>query len=142
MHDQSSQREAYDQLCFYTLSHPDPAFIHQYVVDAYAAQYADGKSTPIGVDFVLADLYLHLEKGYTGREVQLAHMRLATEKKELPVFKLPASRGDVTSKDVLRAAPGAERDQAIREWSASVWQAWSGSHERVVEWVTRELGIQ
>jgi hypothetical protein len=31
--------ELYNELAFYTLSHPDPAFLHQHVVDAYAAQY-------------------------------------------------------------------------------------------------------
>jgi len=33
--------ELYNELAHYTLSHPDPSFLHQHVVDAYAAQYAD-----------------------------------------------------------------------------------------------------
>jgi hypothetical protein len=34
-----NEKSAYDELCFYTLAHArqDPAFIHQHVVDAYAA---------------------------------------------------------------------------------------------------------
>lgn len=68
--------ELYNQLAFYTLAHPDPAFIHQLLVDAYGAQHADETTKPIAVLFSLIGLYLHLEKGYTGKQVQRAHMRL------------------------------------------------------------------
>jgi len=37
--------------------------------------------------------------------------------------------------DVLRAKPGIKRDRAIREWSASVWEAWSESHAKVADLV-------
>ena len=39
-----TEKEAYDELCAYTLSHDDPAFIHQYVVDAWCAQHADAQT--------------------------------------------------------------------------------------------------
>jgi hypothetical protein len=44
-----SEQETYNELSYYTLSHGDPSFIHQYIVDAYAAQYTDEKSKPIKV---------------------------------------------------------------------------------------------
>jgi hypothetical protein len=53
--------DAYHELCGYTLTHGDAAFIHQHVVDAFAAQHADAHSKPIGITFALAGLYLHLE---------------------------------------------------------------------------------
>lgn len=64
-----SDQEAFNELSYYTLSHGDPAFIHQYIVDAYAAQHADEKSKPITVAFALIGLYLHIEKHYSGKQV-------------------------------------------------------------------------
>ena len=37
MPDPTSEEELFHELSFYTLAHPDPAFIHQHIVDAYAA---------------------------------------------------------------------------------------------------------
>ena len=34
----------YDELAFYTLAHRSPYFIHQHIVDAFAAQYANDKN--------------------------------------------------------------------------------------------------
>lgn len=136
-----NDQEAYNELACYTLVHPDPAFIHQYIVDAYAAQHADDHSKPISIAFALAGLYLHLERGYSGRQVQKAHMLLAGKKRPWPRFTLPTDRGAMTVADVVRAAPGAERDEAIDRWSASVWAAWSEQHERVAAWVKAELPL-
>jgi hypothetical protein len=135
----ADDRAAYDELAAYTLSRGDPAFIHQHVVDAFAAQHAVEDSKPIGVAFALIGLYLHLERGQSGREVQQAHIRLAQRRRQWPVFDLPATRGDLTIRDVLGVAPGPDRDRAIDEWCASVWEAWSGSHERVVA-LLHEMG--
>ena len=134
-----SDQDAYYELACYTLGHADPAFIHQYIVDAYAAQHADERSKPIAVAFALAGLYLHLERQYSGRAVQQAHMQLAKQKNPWPRFTLPTFRGAMTAADVMRAAPGAARDEAIDRWSASVWAAWSDSHEQVAGWVKGEL---
>jgi len=92
---------------FYTLSHPDKSyFIHQHVVDAYSAQTADENTKPIGLVFALVGLYLYLEKNYTGRQVQQAHMKLANNKKPWPKIELPKDRGAITVTDVLNAQPG------------------------------------
>ncbi len=66
-------QEQYYELSFYTLAHPDKDFIHQHIVDAYAAQTASEKTKPITIYFSLAGLYLFIEKDYTGRQVQKAH---------------------------------------------------------------------
>jgi hypothetical protein len=137
-----SEQEAYNELSYYTLSHGDPSFIHQYIVDAYAAQHADEKSKPIKVAFALIGLYLHIEKHFSGKDVQKAHMRLAKKKKQWPVFDLPAHRGKIGVSDVLHAKPGPERDRAIKEWSASVWEAWSESHAKVADLVQYSLYSQ
>jgi hypothetical protein len=132
--------EAYNELCGYTLSLRDPTFIHQHVVDAFAAQHADEQTKPIGITFALVGLYLHLEKQFSGKEVQRAHMTLAKRKHLWPEFDLPHDRGSMTAVDVLAAPPGAERDRAIDAWCTSVWQAFHHNRDRVAV-LLRERGI-
>jgi hypothetical protein len=132
-------QEKFNELTYYTLAHPDPAFIHQHIVDAFIAQTADKNSKPIGVAFALIGLYLYLEENYTGKLVQLAHMALARRKREWPKFDLPQSRGGITVADVLKEPAGPARDAKIREWCASVWQAYSESHQKVLDLVSRHL---
>ena len=133
MPDSAAEQDAYYELSAYTLTHGDPAFIHQHVVDAYAAQHASPESKPITVAFALIGLFLYLERGYSGRQVQLAHMRLARKRKQWPTFPLPEARGALTALDVLQAPPRAARDQAIRSWCVSVWESWRGSHAQVAQ---------
>ena len=76
-----TDQELFDELTFYTLAHGDPAFIHQNVVDAFAAQHADESSKPIYVVFALVGLYLCVEKGFTGKQAQKAHMQLAKRRR-------------------------------------------------------------
>lgn len=128
----SAESEAYDEVCAYTLTHGDPSFIHQHVVDAFAAQNATEGSKPIGVTFALVGLYLHVEKGLTGREVQRVHMQLARRKREWPRFALPKDRGAYTALDVVKVAEGADRDRAIDHWCATVWTAFAGHREQIV----------
>src|SRR2546423_10926393 len=126
------QKKFYE-LSYYTLAHPDPAFTHQHIVDAFTAQTADQDSKPIAVAFALIGLCLYLEKNYTGKQVQLAHMALARRKREWPKFDLPQAKGDITVVDVLSEPAGPTRDAKIRDWCASVWQAYSESHQKVLE---------
>ena len=69
--------DLYHELSYYTLAHRDPSFIHQHIVDAYTAQHANETTKPIAVVFALIGLYLHIEKNFTGRQVQRFHMKLA-----------------------------------------------------------------
>jgi len=128
----ASAREAYEELSAYTLTHGDPAFVHQHVVDAFAAQSADGTTRPITLTFALVGLYLHVEKGRTGRRVQLVHMQLAQRKRDWPTWPLPLDRGAMNAADVMRSAAGVERDKAIDAWCGSVWQAFSQHRDAVV----------
>jgi len=134
------EEAAYHEVSAYTLTHGDHAFIHQHVVDAWAAQHADGESKPIAVCFALVGLYLHVERGFTGREVQRAHMTLAKQREAWPVGSLPASRGTVTAIDVLAAPAGPARDQKIHDWARSVWAAYDDSRAPVLE-LLRRRGI-
>ncbi len=119
-----------DELSFYTLALRDPFFIHQVVVDAYAAQHPL-HAKPMTVAFALIGLCLLLQKNFTGREVRLAHMRYAHRRKHWPAFHPPEHRGEIRVSDVLSAPPGEERNAAIKRWAASVWDAWKESHAEV-----------
>jgi hypothetical protein len=108
------------------------------LVDAFAAQTADDHTKPIRITFALIGLYLHVEKHFAGREVQRAHMFLARKRRVWPWFKLPRDRGSMTVADVIAVPAGSERDKAIHDWCASVWEAFHSSRESVVE-LTRKL---
>jgi Family of unknown function (DUF5946) len=135
-----SERERYHELTAYTLSHPDPSFIHQYAVDAFAAQTADNNTKPITLAFALVGLYLAAERQYSGRQVQRVHTLLARRRKRWPSFDIPAHRGAMTVRDVMDTPPGPERDEMIRTWADSVWQAYSAQRDRVVDLLKTELG--
>ena len=136
-----TERERYDELCAYTLTHGDPAFIHQHVVDAFAAQNATESSKPIGVFFALVGLYLHTEKGISGRDVQRIHMRLAQRKRQWPAIALPRERGATTAGDVMAAPAGPERDRAIDAWAAAVWNAFRDT-KPLIDDVLQQHGIR
>ena len=131
------------QLTAWTLSLRDADFVHQHVVDAWAAQHADEASKPISVAFALIGLYLHLEKDLSGRQVQQAHMRLAQPRgrgagrKDWPRFQPPEQRGSVTAADVV-LAPEQRRKAAIDLWCRSVWDAWRDGQPQVREWAAAE----
>lgn len=135
MPDRASEEDVYNELCAYTLQHGDATFIHQHVVDAFAAQRATGLTKPIKVAFSLAGLYLHLEKGFSGRQVQRAHMQIARVKRTWPTFVLPDDRGSLTVFDVMAVPAGVRRDELIDAWSASVWRAFSASRSAVIEFL-------
>lgn len=131
---------AYHEVCAYTLTHGDAAFVHQLVVDAWAAQHANAASKPIGVFFAVLGLYLHVEHGFTGRAVQKAHMKLAQRPEPWPVGPLPTTRGAVTATDVLAAPPGDARDAAISRWAASVWATYAHQRE-TIDALLRRRGV-
>jgi hypothetical protein len=135
-------QDLFHELSFYTLSHPDqPYFIHQHSVDAFTAETANESTKPIAIVFALIGLYLYLEKGFTGRQVQLAHMKMAENKKAWPQLPLPAERGSITVADVLRSAAGEPRDSMIRKWCLSVWAAYQNWHSEIANLASTELGV-
>ena len=134
-----SDQELYDQLTFYTLELRDPEFIHQHVVDAYAAQHAGPESKPIGIVFGLIGLYLHVEKNFTGRQVQRAHMQLARRRSAWTAPHLPGQQAAaIRIADVVAAPPGPERNAMIHRWCEAVWLDWQHARPAIVE-LAREL---
>jgi hypothetical protein len=118
-----------------------PGFILQHVVDAHAAQTATPGTKPMGLVFALVGLYLHVERGFSGDQVQRVHVRLAKTRRQYPQLPLPASRGAITPLDVLSAPAGTERDAAIDRWCGSVWEAFRESRALIVSFL-RDCGIE
>jgi len=137
-----SEQQLFDELSFYTLAHGDPAFIHENSADAWRAQHVDETSKPMAVIFAVMGLYLYLEKNFTGRQVQLAHMRMARHRKEWPRLPLPTREARLTVADVVGAEPGPQRDAMIREWCAAVWEIWQESRGPIVALARTELGVE
>jgi hypothetical protein len=131
-------RAAYDEVYVYAMGRP--GFILQHVVDAFAVQTADDSSKPIAVVFGLVGLYLHLEKQFSGRQVQKAHMVLGRRKRAWPHASLPEDRGSRTVADVLAAPAGPDRDAAIENWCRSVWTAF-GANRQIIVGLLREYQI-
>jgi hypothetical protein len=129
----------FHELAFYTLSHKSEAFIHQHIVDAYAAQTADLHTKPITVVFALVGLFLHLEKGFTGKEVQLFHMKMVDNKRNWPNISLPDNRGAIQISNVLAVPPGPKRDEIIHSWCLSVWDAYIESKSVIIALVESYL---
>lgn len=124
-------RAPYDEVHDYAMGRP--GFILQYVADAAVVQTATVDTKPIAIVFGLVGLYLHIEKQFSGRQVQQAHMNLARTKREWPNLHLPDNRGSMTAADVLAADAGPERDRAIADWCKSVWAACIAIRETIVE---------
>ncbi len=122
-------RTAYDEVYVYSMGRP--SFILQHVADVCTVQTANRASQPIAVVFGLVGLCLRVEKGYSGREVQMAHATLARTKRDWPILPLPENRGEKTVADVLVASPGPERDRAIDDWCGSVWTAFETAHDDI-----------
>ncbi|HEY4306979.1 MAG TPA: DUF5946 family protein [Gemmatimonadaceae bacterium] len=135
-----TNEDAYSELSTYTLSHKGPEFLHQYIVDAYAAQQATPAERSVRVAFALIGLYLHVERRFTGREVQRVHRTLGDRTRDWPTFALPEDRGALTAADVLVAPPGDARDRAIDAWCRSVWAAYASS-KPAVETLLRQHGV-
>jgi hypothetical protein len=138
--DMDTMRAAYDEVYVYTMGRP--GFILQHVVDAFAVQTAKQDSKPIGVVFGLIGLYLHVEKQFSGRQVQEVHMKLGSGKREWPSINFPEDRGTMTVVDVLAASAGSERDVAIDNWCRSVWTSFAGNRQTIIGLLrdTRSLG--
>ncbi|MEM6685513.1 MAG: DUF5946 family protein [Bacteroidota bacterium] len=130
-----NNNQAFHQLSFYTLAQPRDYFIHQHCVDAYAAQMADKSTKPIAIVFGLVGLYLYLEKDYTGREVQLFHMKMAKHKLQWPIISLPENKGAITVKDVLAATSDTEKDTKIKQWCKAVWDAFADNRSIIIQLV-------
>lgn len=120
----------YGYLSAFTLSLRDHDFTHQLVVDAYAAQHSGPNVKPISTAFALVGLYFTFERGYTGKQVQQAHMFLGKKRIAWPHVVPPENQGALTVVNVLQG-PELQRMEMIRKWGRSVGEMWKPEHGSV-----------
>ena len=111
------------------------------MVDTYAVQTATEEDPPIRLAQALIGLYLHVEHGLTGRQVQRIHQIVADRRPQWPRFALRADRGLMTVRDVVAEPPGDRRDRAIEAWATSTWTAWRGQVRKAVDAFLLSQGI-
>src|SRR5438874_6958054 len=121
----------YGELAAQTLRLADRAFPHQHAVDAYTAQHIGADTRPISAVFALLGLCMAVERGSTGRQVQLAHMKLGRARCDWPRLLPETSAFEITVEDVLRIAPGRPRLLRIRDWMECTWKAWAHEQQRI-----------
>ncbi|MFZ1043623.1 MAG: DUF5946 family protein [Anaerolineales bacterium] len=131
-------RELVFQLSYFTLSLGDQDFIHQLVVDSYAAQHSGENTKPVTLTFALVGLYLVNELRYTGSGVQQVHMALAKKSKTWPSFNSPKGENWLTVQDVIQS-PDNEKQEMIKKWSQSVWGPWKPEKEKIASLLKRHL---
>lgn len=131
----------YDQLYVYAGSRGRERFILQNVVDAHHAQTATDQTKTIVIIMALVGLYLHVERGFSGLQVQHVHMQLGRKKHQWPKIVRPPTRGTVTPEDVMRVPEGDERDGAIADWCRSVWEAYRQNRETIIDLLQRHRVI-
>jgi hypothetical protein len=121
--------QVYHELSAYLLMNPDLTFRAQHAVDAYGAQHSGGVTKRITTAFSLIGLYLALECGYTGRQVQLAHMELAKQSVPWPSLNVPTRPYTMFVSYVVAVHEGSDRENALMRWAKHVWDAWEHQHE-------------
>lgn len=117
---------------------------HQLTVDAYGAQHAGGRSSPLRVAYSLVGLHLALDRGLPGHEVRAAHQRMGRRDPSWPAFARPEQTGEVTIVDVAEAGvmlgSVAGHAELAQRWADVVWRSWEHQHAAVVALSERLLG--
>ncbi len=114
---------------------------HQLTVDSYAAQHAGGPHPDKSVGIHLCGLHLVLERGHAPTRVPPLLQRLAAAIETWPHFSPPSETGSLTVFDVALADSPRAHIELVREWAASVWQAWSPHHAAVASLVSEHLSL-
>ncbi len=86
-------------------------------------------------------LYLYLEKDFTGRQVQRAHMKMARARKHWIAPPVPEQHAALGVAEVLAAAPGPERREMIRRWCQAVWQDWHHARPMIAALAQEQLDV-
>ncbi len=119
----------FSELSFFTLSNNDKRFIHQLIVDAYGAQHAGGCTKDITVIFALIGLCLVVERNYTGKQVQLLHIRIS--KQNWSYLEPPKHPASIKINDVVKVITDSQKELLIHNWVKAVWDSWAEQHNYI-----------
>lgn len=115
--------------------------VHQLTVDTYAVQHAGGAHPDKSVGVHLAGLYLVLERNFKPPSVPKYLQRLSDAIETWPHFSRPKDRLLLTVRDIASAGSRRRHIELVREWSRSVWEAWSLYHAEVANLAERHLDV-
>jgi allophanate hydrolase subunit 1 len=103
--------------------------VHHLTVEAYVVQHPGGLHPDKSIDIHLAGLYLMMECGVAPAAVAPYMQKLADRIRDWPhLHPPPSDRWPMTIFDVALAD---DHIAAVREWSASVWEAWTPQRDRI-----------
>ena len=86
--------------------------------------FGAGKSATVLIDYLINNA-----AGENWKIVVVdADLQMAKNKRTWPAIKLPEKRGEITIADVLRTPSGESRDDMIKKWCKSVWEAYHDNH--------------
>jgi hypothetical protein len=114
--------------------------LHRLSVDAYAVQHP-GDPTPQTIQSVnvhLIALCLTLKRGYDFEYATRMIGQIITRfKGQFTWLEPPASLGEMTVLDVVKARDGSEHEQLVTAWARSALEAWSPHHPTINRWIDR-----
>ena len=111
--------------------------VHHLTADAYAAQHPGRpeRRTVQSVAVHLIGLHLALGRGVASGDLAHARQVAADRSAQFRWLEPPASRGDVTVRDVHAAGDDPDaHGRLVRAWAEVVWQAWALHHAQIRSW--------
>lgn len=106
-------------------------------VNAYAVQHPGHRErrTAQSVAVHLSGLCLALERDADDATITRRMSALADARSEHPWLEPPASLGELTILDVVRARGADEHAEVVGRWARSAWGAWGDHHDIVRAWL-------
>ena len=89
----------------------------------------------------LVSLHLILEWGANASEALLGIRRTLKASSQFVWIELPVPNGTMTVLDVAPAGDMDDHKRLVDLWARDVWQAWSGHHDHVREFASRNAGL-
>ena len=108
------------------------------IVDCYSVQHDPYIKSGRSLAAHLTGVCIALEHGGDAALFRAAQQWLSRTR-ELARPAVPASRGEVTIDDVIRAAPE-ERHAVVKRWAESAWAAWGEQQGLARAWIAEARG--
>lgn len=112
------------------------------VNDAYCVQHhgVSERRAIQSVNVHLVALYLQLEKGFHGNQVNAPMQRVLRYADQFTWLEPPTPNGTLTIADILQAQTLQAQADAIESYARDIWHAWQIHRAIVVKWANQALG--
>lgn len=117
---------------------------HRFTVDAYAVQHpGDNSRRAVQSVYVhLARLYLQLERGINGKQVNYFMKKMINYKTEYKWLSPPDFSGTLNINDVAKAKNLEEHKTLVYKWAESVWSAWEPHHIDIAAFAEKVISAE